>query len=636
MKKIIVYFLLLCLFLFLLIPINSVYGQIDSTLIIRIIDINNFPNVNIFFSAVDSSGLPIEDLKQEDIEFKENDKIIADYSLESLTSTTSPIYIALLLDSSGSMRGNPLVEAKEAAVDFINSLKDIDEVKVFVFNDRTEYIQDFTNDKDTLINAINGIEVEGSNTVLYDAVYDAAVDLKEKPIGNRAIVLLTDGKDDSATSTIEDAIAQAKENKIPIYSIGFGKNFDKDSANYDEEAYQALFRLSKQTGGNFFIAGEENLSSNFSMISDILKYQYSLIYKSELLKDGSDYSISISITSIGEVARDDGVLTTPTFEVLANLDNYEDDFNVDKKVDIVPNIEISPDKYKVEEEIIKVEYYLDSDSVLIEEVDNFPFAISLDPEKIDYGKHTLIAKIYDNLNRVYSIEKTMNITKSLNAGFLIYIISGSVLALAIIAAVVFILLKRRKRRKAMASEGFEFESGGKDFMTENEEGGTWPGNEEGGDTLFEEGLNGKDKGGQGIGTGTVIIRRKEFIPMAWLTAIKGYKEGTEYEIPPKSDPGKRRITIGRNTYNDVVIDDETVSRDQAFIIIEKNYYKIGDAGSANGTFVNDKKISSLKTLKDGDKIGIGDNELIFKTIKFKKEKNNIPKKKSKKNKKSKK
>ncbi|MBM3708772.1 MAG: FHA domain-containing protein, partial [Actinobacteria bacterium] len=40
----------------------------------------------------------------------------------------------------------------------------------------------------------------------------------------------------------------------------------------------------------------------------------------------------------------------------------------------------------------------------------------------------------------------------------------------------------------------------------------------------------------------------------------------------------------------------------------------GDMGSTNGTYLNDKKITSLKSLNDGDKINIGDSEFIFKMV----------------------
>ena len=110
------------------------------------------------------------------------------------------------------------------------------------------------------------------------------------------------------------------------------------------------------------------------------------------------------------------------------------------------------------------------------------------------------------------------------------------------------------------------------------------------------------------------------MPNAWVVNVKGSHEGKEYSIPPEEIPDKRKVTMGRNSYHDIVIDDELASRDHAYIVIEKNKYKIGDMGSSNGTFLNNKKISSPKVLNDGDKISIGDTELVFKCILFEKSK----------------
>ena len=660
MKKLSLCIILVCLLTILLFP-SSIFGEAGATLVIKEVIDNDFPNIEINFSAVDSSGLPIEGLTQNDIEIKENNEVLSDYELDFDTSSSSAVYTALLIDSSGSMKGKPLEDAKEAAIEFINLLRGIDQVKIFVFNDKVESIQDFTSDKDSLINAIEGIEVAGNKTLLYDAVRDAADDLEDEPIGNRAIVLLTDGKDDSATSTIDDAIDMAQENSIPIYPVGFGKNFNEDSNSFDEEAYQALYRFAKQTSGSFFIAEEiEELKSNFNSISEILKSQYSLSYESDLPKDGNDYEIGISITSIGEVAKDSSTLTTATFDIEIALDEFEDGFILEEEIIITPTIEIIPGKFQVENEIEKVQYYLDTETVLIEETDSYPFAINFNPEKLDYGEHTIILKVYDSNDRVYSVEKIITIPEPEGILPLIYIISGGVLALIALIVFLIIFFKRRKRRKesvenisddGLTIEGIKFEDDGEGGLMSDDETITFF-DEDGEQTIQDDGEGDEDetligerydqesKEGEGNDGDTIMVQRdpKKFIPVipaAWLIIVKGSKEGVEYEIPPRSKQNKRRISIGRKTDKDIVIDDDTVSRGQAYIIIEKDKYKIGDAGSANGTFLNGKIIYSDKVLKDGDKINIGDTELVFKKIELKtKTKIKIKKKKTIKKKKS--
>jgi pSer/pThr/pTyr-binding forkhead associated (FHA) protein len=68
------------------------------------------------------------------------------------------------------------------------------------------------------------------------------------------------------------------------------------------------------------------------------------------------------------------------------------------------------------------------------------------------------------------------------------------------------------------------------------------------------------------------------------------------------------IIIGRDSGNDVQIDNIAVSREHAKIIRGPNYYLIEDLNSTNGTFVNGKKINK-KFLKEDDEISIGKHSL---------------------------
>jgi len=68
------------------------------------------------------------------------------------------------------------------------------------------------------------------------------------------------------------------------------------------------------------------------------------------------------------------------------------------------------------------------------------------------------------------------------------------------------------------------------------------------------------------------------------------------------------VIIGRDSGNDVQIDNVAVSREHAKIIRDQNYYFIEDLNSTNGTFINGKKINK-KFLKENDEISIGKHSL---------------------------
>lgn len=76
---------------------------------------------------------------------------------------------------------------------------------------------------------------------------------------------------------------------------------------------------------------------------------------------------------------------------------------------------------------------------------------------------------------------------------------------------------------------------------------------------------------------------------------------------------ENRVTIGRLDTNEIPIPDPGLSRHHADINLENGKYVITDLGSTNGTFVNGKRVAE-KTLKDGDKIGVGKVSLIFRRL----------------------
>lgn len=89
---------------------------------------------------------------------------------------------------------------------------------------------------------------------------------------------------------------------------------------------------------------------------------------------------------------------------------------------------------------------------------------------------------------------------------------------------------------------------------------------------------------------------------------------TENSAGIKLSLEKQRTTIGRDTSNDITLDDELASKEHAVIEIIKTEngveFLIQDLNSTNHTFVNDSPIE-LHKLKDGDLIRIGMSDFRF-------------------------
>jgi pSer/pThr/pTyr-binding forkhead associated (FHA) protein len=92
-------------------------------------------------------------------------------------------------------------------------------------------------------------------------------------------------------------------------------------------------------------------------------------------------------------------------------------------------------------------------------------------------------------------------------------------------------------------------------------------------------------------------------PVAILTVTAGPDMGFKFRIKPTE------ITrLGRETDNDVVLDDPATSRHHAQIQFHEGKYALTDLGSANGTYVNDQRVTE-RALADADQIRVGQNVL---------------------------
>lgn len=106
---------------------------------------------------------------------------------------------------------------------------------------------------------------------------------------------------------------------------------------------------------------------------------------------------------------------------------------------------------------------------------------------------------------------------------------------------------------------------------------------------------------------TILLSKKKDA-LAWIIKIDKNKILKKYRLIDGI------TTIGRSSRSDVVIDSDGISEIHAKIIKDEKVFKIIDIGSLNGTFVNSKKITAPKVLKDNDELQFGNLKFIFKKI----------------------
>ena len=91
-----------------------------------------------------------------------------------------------------------------------------------------------------------------------------------------------------------------------------------------------------------------------------------------------------------------------------------------------------------------------------------------------------------------------------------------------------------------------------------------------------------------------------------LIVRKGIEEGERFYLE------QPKVTIGRDPESDIFLNDVTVSRSHAVVTVEGSKVRIVDAGSLNGTYVNNRIVTTA-TLKSGDIVQIGRFQMVFVT-----------------------
>lgn len=241
--------------------------------------------VSVFFKVDDRSGIPVPRLTSNNFSILEkgrNDDCFKNISAFEANARISPnkqvfkYSTMLVLDLSGSVLQSSLNEIKNASMQFIQNIiprnpNDSFELGIWWFDgeNKLHLLQDFTDNTNTLLSKINQITRNISSdpsTDLYGAV------IKSSEIANQhlssfqskdiisasSVVIFTDGTDQAARHTKENAISAVKKSNgnIKYFTIGLGNEID------------ATVLKQIGTGGSFIAADNEDLEATFKATSN--------------------------------------------------------------------------------------------------------------------------------------------------------------------------------------------------------------------------------------------------------------------------------------------------------------------------------------------------------------------------------
>ncbi len=276
---------LVCAFLLLALPC-VIFAQEESDLIITRTDLDDYPKVDIYLNFKEGSKLGLQELGKENFSLTENNDEIELRSVERISSIPEPIGVVLVMDISGSMKGEPIEDAIGAASLFMDEMRPIDEIAIIGFADSIYVYSPFTPDRSRLKYSISQMVAEGE-TSLFDGMIIALNQFKEKEnIRHRYLIVLSDGADTVSKLTAQNVIDVAQEEKITIFSIAL---MSKDFNPTD------IRRISENTNGELLVAANsKELKDLYKVISRKIRNQYKVSYTS-LWPDAETIDVGLAI-----------------------------------------------------------------------------------------------------------------------------------------------------------------------------------------------------------------------------------------------------------------------------------------------------------------------------------------------------
>ncbi len=263
----------------------------------RIVDVNisGHPDICITASVTDTAGRSITGLDSSEFTVTQDGATVP-FQLTSITNVQATS-VTLLIDNSGSMQPQPLIDACNSAKEYVKTMDIFDRCAIVSFGgasyDSGAVYQSMTNDTTLLNYALSHIP-NGSGTPLLEATFPAIAQLIPET-NSKAVILFTDGV--CNTPSLKDSLIRyARQNGVALYCIGIGSGVDS----------VLLKSLADSTGGYYSYApAAGDLARIYAQIKHDVEAQYILCYRSpDVVFNGDTHTVVVSTTLNSRTSRD--------------------------------------------------------------------------------------------------------------------------------------------------------------------------------------------------------------------------------------------------------------------------------------------------------------------------------------------
>ena len=258
------------------------------------------PVVTVDARVVQKDGLP---LALPPNMAKDHFRVLEDgvpQKIQSISQSEAPITAVLLVEFSES-NYNFMSDALNASYAFASNLKPEDWVAVVEFDMKEHILVDFTQDKQAIFGALNGLRIPGfRESNLWDAMFDTLDRLDRIP-GHKELVVVASGIDSMSRMTFDKILPKVKATpNVTIYTIttGMAMRLTVDAMNPNASpvmmkyivADNQMKQFAQLTGGHWYaprFMGE--LPEIFREVAQSIRNQYTISYKPTNTKQDGTY-----------------------------------------------------------------------------------------------------------------------------------------------------------------------------------------------------------------------------------------------------------------------------------------------------------------------------------------------------------
>jgi Ca-activated chloride channel homolog len=254
--------------------------------------------VQVTVSVTDAEGRLVTGLARDDFQVFEDG---TEQDITQFTDARVPVSLGVLLDASDSMRGQPIVDARDALDRFVGELLlGEDEALVASFNHLPRLATAWTMPPSKTKNSLASLKPSGG-TAIYDALASTSKLFEQRNHVRAAMVVISDGADTASDHSLIQALEDIRRSDALVYAIAIDSVDARDSTRVNPEALREITSL---TGGyTEVVRTAADLGPATSRIADELNKQYTLGYASSRPPDGTWRSIRVRVRNGHYTAR---------------------------------------------------------------------------------------------------------------------------------------------------------------------------------------------------------------------------------------------------------------------------------------------------------------------------------------------